>query len=289
MSKERDGGTISVRSIFADELRSYLDAHREKDYLLVDVREPLEYRRGHIPGARLIPLGRVESRIHELDREQELLFYCASGNRSRVAAMLVAESGLNPPAVFTVEGGYAAWNGKQLVDFPRTKIFSGLEDVTAVLTAAMNLEKGAWRFYGVLVKRYPDSPLAAPARTLLEMEHRHARLIHRFLRAYSDGAESSSFDELFRRLPGDILEGGKGFEEALAAVESLDNSRCLGFAEMALDIEYNAYDLYRNLSLEDRKADEKDAFMTLAEQEKGHIRMIAAKLKDCFETVSGTP
>jgi glyoxylase-like metal-dependent hydrolase (beta-lactamase superfamily II)/rhodanese-related sulfurtransferase len=49
--------------------------------IVVDMREPWEYRQGHIPGAVLIPLGQLSARVNELDPER-LAVICASGNRS---------------------------------------------------------------------------------------------------------------------------------------------------------------------------------------------------------------
>lgn len=43
--------------IWPEELKIYLTRHQEKDFLLVDVRQPQEYEKEHLPGAQLIPLG----------------------------------------------------------------------------------------------------------------------------------------------------------------------------------------------------------------------------------------
>jgi len=48
-------------------LRRYLDEHQPGDYQLLDVRQPGEYLRGHLPGAVLIPVGELENRLDELD------------------------------------------------------------------------------------------------------------------------------------------------------------------------------------------------------------------------------
>src|ERR1700676_4034570 len=59
---------------------------------IVDVRETEEYATGHLPGARHVPRGYLESRIEWLvpDREQRVILYCASGNRSPLAARTLA-------------------------------------------------------------------------------------------------------------------------------------------------------------------------------------------------------
>ncbi|MBV9535746.1 MAG: molybdopterin biosynthesis protein MoeB, partial [Solirubrobacterales bacterium] len=60
---------------------------------LIDVRETEEFAAGHIPGARHVPRGYLESRIEGAvpDRSQHLILYCASGNRSAYAARTLSE------------------------------------------------------------------------------------------------------------------------------------------------------------------------------------------------------
>lgn len=62
-------------NLSADELRVYLQNNREEDYLLVDVRQPREYSQGHIPGARLLPLGELSARLSELPPDRDITFY----------------------------------------------------------------------------------------------------------------------------------------------------------------------------------------------------------------------
>lgn len=75
--------------------------------VLVDVREPEEWRGGHAAGARHIPLGELALRAGELPREQEIYLICASGQRSKVAAELLTRAGFAGPA--SVRGGTASW------------------------------------------------------------------------------------------------------------------------------------------------------------------------------------
>lgn len=70
-----DMGRKEFRNITADELREYMRMHREEDYLLVDVRNPKEYRKGHIPGARLLPVGELSARLSELPLDRDIIFY----------------------------------------------------------------------------------------------------------------------------------------------------------------------------------------------------------------------
>lgn len=73
---------------------------------VIDVREPAEYEGGHVPGARLIPLGRLATALTSLDRHRPVYVICASGNRSRSGAALLADAGFDARSV---RGGTSAW------------------------------------------------------------------------------------------------------------------------------------------------------------------------------------
>ena len=74
---------------------------------VVDVREPWEFQRGHVPGALLIPLGQLSARVSELDPEHPVAVICASGNRSQSAAALLGQKGFK--TVYNILGGTGAW------------------------------------------------------------------------------------------------------------------------------------------------------------------------------------
>jgi 3-mercaptopyruvate sulfurtransferase SseA len=67
---------LEFETLTAEEFDAYLKNHPVKDYLLIDVRQESEYELGHIPGAKLMPLAEVETRLFSLPAEQDLIFYC---------------------------------------------------------------------------------------------------------------------------------------------------------------------------------------------------------------------
>jgi hydroxyacylglutathione hydrolase len=75
--------------------------------VVVDVREPWEYRQGHVPGAILIPLGQLSSRVNELDPDRPVAVICASGSRSQSAAALLGQKGFK--TIYNVSSGTGAW------------------------------------------------------------------------------------------------------------------------------------------------------------------------------------
>mgnify|MGYP003428943160 CR=1 FL=1 len=64
-----------VMSMSAEEIREFLKDKNPDEYNLVDVRQPKEYERGHLPGARLIPVGELRDHIQELDPDKPTITY----------------------------------------------------------------------------------------------------------------------------------------------------------------------------------------------------------------------
>jgi rhodanese-related sulfurtransferase len=85
------------------------DMVREPNVAVIDVREPGEYQSGHIPGATLIPVNSVFARKDELPKDKKIVFVCAVGQRSALAAELAAAAGLPAESLYTLDGGTDAW------------------------------------------------------------------------------------------------------------------------------------------------------------------------------------
>ena len=60
---------------------------------VVDVRSPAEFRGGHVPGSKNIPLDQIQTRLKELDPSRPVLLCCASGSRSAMAVSLLKRQG----------------------------------------------------------------------------------------------------------------------------------------------------------------------------------------------------
>lgn len=83
----------------------------ENRYIILDVRTPQEFADGHIPKAVNIPNEEIRTEeIAELpDKEQLILVYCRSGNRSKQASQKLADLGYTNVVEF---GGIRDWKGK---------------------------------------------------------------------------------------------------------------------------------------------------------------------------------
>lgn len=95
------GGGVSVAE-------ATLKINRE-DAVVIDVREPDEWGKGHIPSARHIALEQLEKRLHEIEKfkTRPLIVCCASGGRSTKACGVLKKAGFTQ--VFNLNGGMGAW------------------------------------------------------------------------------------------------------------------------------------------------------------------------------------
>src|SRR5215211_3965384 len=95
--------------------------HLGNGVVLVDVRESEEWDRGHIPGAVHVPRGYLESRIDAAapDRDARVILYCASGQRSALAAHTLKDL-LGYSNVASMTGGITLWKDRGYkVDVPK--------------------------------------------------------------------------------------------------------------------------------------------------------------------------
>lgn len=84
-------------------------AGKKSGVLVVDVREPHEYKTGHIPSAINIPLSQLNKRVKEISPKNEVLLYCRSGIRSKQAGRILKKHGYSNLA--HLRGGLIGWKG----------------------------------------------------------------------------------------------------------------------------------------------------------------------------------
>jgi hydroxyacylglutathione hydrolase len=84
------------------------DLRREMaDVQIVDVRREAEFAAGHIEGAKLMPLHKLESLASTLDHNRPVAVHCKGGYRSAIACSLIQRAGFEN--VMNVMGGFDAW------------------------------------------------------------------------------------------------------------------------------------------------------------------------------------
>ena len=104
----------SVLLIPPHQLWQQLRNGADKKPLIVDVREPREFKQGHLPDARLEPLPNILSETVRFPNDREIVFVCRSGRRSRRAAYALRQMGVFNVAI--LQGGMLAWEAAGLLE-----------------------------------------------------------------------------------------------------------------------------------------------------------------------------
>ncbi|CAB1083138.1 hypothetical protein D1AOALGA4SA_10719 [Olavius algarvensis Delta 1 endosymbiont] len=270
---------LEFESLTAEELDAYLKNHEEKDYLLIDVRQESEYELGHIPGALLMPLAEVETKLFSLPAERDLIFYCHNGGRSQWAASLVGEGEVCQKNVYHLMGGLLARTGRILPGYPKVELFDRSREPEQLLTIAMDLEKGAWRFYRYAMDSFADDPVHQIFEQMAIAEKGHAQLIYHFFQKFE--SNPPPFNILYDSLKGEILEGGQGLHDACRNLVKITANPCAEALDLALSIEYAAFDLYRAMAEQTDLSAARQTFLAIAQAEKGHMRALVRSIEKC--------
>lgn len=98
-----------MKEIKTEELEKIIK--NDESVNVIDVREDEEVARGIISGAKHIPLGDVQNRLAELDKNKHYYMVCRSGGRSKKASKILEKEGFN---ITNVDGGMRKWT--QAVD-----------------------------------------------------------------------------------------------------------------------------------------------------------------------------
>ncbi len=262
----------------ANELKDYVGSLKEEEYEMIDVRQPIEYKNGHIPGARLIPIGIIESHINELNPTKELVLYCHTGRRSLLAATLLDNGQFKPKRIISLRHGLASWEGKVVVDFPKVKSFPPGKSLQEYMLMAISMEKGAMNFYQQISSEI-EVPFVKQLNQLANMELTHASNIYNLYVKQEQARKVEPFEPFFAGLSGDIIEGGDELSTIFEKAREMKS--CLELIEIALELEYKTYDLYKSIAIRENDADIKKIFNSLAEQEKSHTKTITECLEEC--------
>ena len=105
----------TVPELTALEVKKMMD--EKKPFVLIDVREPHEYKICNIPGSKLIPLGEVAQRMNELNSADEIVVHCRSGQRSAQAVEFLMKAGFGK--IHNLKGGVLAWSDQVDPSMPK--------------------------------------------------------------------------------------------------------------------------------------------------------------------------
>jgi rhodanese-related sulfurtransferase/rubrerythrin len=263
-----------VMSMSAEEVREFLKDKNVDEYNLVDVRQPIEYERGHIPGARLIPVGELSDHIQEFDSDKPTITYCGSGVRSRAAASLLEGEGLRN--VYSMQGGMRAWEGGVAEGAPDagTAYFAPAGKPEEFIALAWSLEEGSRSFYAVVPSLVADEETKRLFSELTTAEEHHKASLVNLYRTFTGKKPTPDFPESIipAEAAGDIMEGGMHVSEAL---KWLKGKNLEAIFELAMALETNSYDLYIRMRRQMKDAESREVFDRLSKEERRHLELLA--------------
>jgi rhodanese-related sulfurtransferase/rubrerythrin len=268
-----------IRGLTADEIKAILDKDKRGEFLLLDVRQPEEYETGHILGATLIPLGELEARQGELDRNKKIIAYCRSGRRSMAAA--IALCGLGFEGVHNLDGGILDWPYETITGIPerRPDLVTGAADTRDVIMLAIKLEKGSRDFYLVARDTVKSPQVKEIFQTLANTENSHMqRLYERTIGIFGKEA-LPPLDRLEQELKVEHMEGGIEVSLALARIDEKFTDETEGL-EIAVEKEYMSYDFYKRTSTLVRNTEAKALLHKLALEERKHASKLLERLEE---------
>ncbi|MBN1142404.1 MAG: hypothetical protein JXB25_11520 [Deltaproteobacteria bacterium] len=253
-----------------EKVRKFLLEHKGQEYQLLDVRQPKEYLRGHLPGALLVPLDRLREEMEKLDPAKPTITYCGIGVRSRAAAATLKNAGFTN--VHSMAGGINAWEGHSAEGEPDlgAAYFSPGHTLGEFIGLAWLIEKGTRSFYLAMANRFRGTEEESFFRQMAGVEERHQAFLESLFEKMSGQSIAGHFPQsLLPSLPEEpVLEGGIRLAEAL---QWAGNRELKDIVQLAIGFETNACDRYLLMAKEQKNPDVRELFQALAEEEKAHL------------------
>lgn len=266
-----------TKVISADETKELISNKPQDELEIIDVRQPAEYERGHITGAKLIPLSTLADNIEKLDTSKTIVAYCQRGVRSRSAAALLKRMGFED--IFTMTGGIEAWNGNVASGEYDAGLYliEGRKTVEEFVALSWGLEEGARVFYSRAMDLVEDTEVKDLLSTLVKAEENHKAVLAKTL---SQIKEKDMTDEMIKYGPlDDVMEGGVSVEKTIKWLGNQANS-LISVLELSMHLEANSLDLYMKIYNEMENDDAKKVFNGLVEEEKAHLARLGNLLNE---------
>jgi rhodanese-related sulfurtransferase/rubrerythrin len=254
-------------------VRRHLEEREPGTFTLLDVRQAEEYGQGHIPGAKLVPLGELPDRIGELEPDLTTIVYCRSGARSSSATGLLMNAGFED--VWNMTGGITAWQGVTASGAPEAgaMIFDGAIETADVIRLAWALEDGARLFYEEMSKQYAGTQVGKIFNALSVAEEHHKASLQRvYAELTGDDVEPPRPEDLEP-----MMEGGILLESALSWAVGRPARDAL---ELSASVEINAYDRYLQVAASRPEEASREILLRVAREEKAHLDWLLSALTE---------
>ncbi|NQE54980.1 Thiosulfate sulfurtransferase GlpE [ANME-1 cluster archaeon GoMg3.2] len=270
-----------IKRLRPEEVKEIRDNDKSGEFQLLDVRQPYEYEAGHIPGAKWVPLGELEYRHAELERDKKIITYCRSGHRSMAANTLLC--GLGFENVYNLDGGILNWHYDVIkgIAEERPELITGNEDVCDILMLALKLEKGALDFYSKAQEKVRDKKAVQTFQKLAGWEEKHIEKIYVLYSKLMGEPKLPPLERLKAELSSTYMEGGMKINEELIKIGErvgfVDDFEAL---EIALEKEYMSYDFYKRVAGLVGDSEARNMLHELAGEERKHINALLQQIEE---------
>ena len=241
------------------EARAWMAEHEPDAFVILDVRQPAEFERGHLPGAVLLPLPELPFRLDEVPRDRRVFTVCHAGMRSMSAALQLRAAGWED--VVNLAGGTAAWDGGVAVGSAELAeaLFRPAEGPEALRATAAAMERATEAFYRRAAERLREAG-DAPAAVLLEGLAREEA-------AHADALADPPVGA------GPFAEGGLPLADLLAWLDA--GRPATAILDLALAMEATAFDRYAHLLRAEPAPEARALLERLAAAEHRHLHELA--------------
>ncbi len=262
----------------AKQAKDFMRISKSEEYELVDVRQPREYNRGHLPGAILMPVGEVPDRLDELDPEKTQIVYCSHGVRGRAATAVLVRAGHRH--AHNLKGGLKAWD-HALATLQREEEMSYLPksgSVVELIALLWSFEEGSQRLYGTLADELGGDIGSGLFARLAEAEKSHKSFLREAYQKETDEPIPEGFPESVLGVTSldHVMEGGLSVSAALEALRYGDLKE---MTAVAMAAETNARDLHLRMARQVESEEAKSLFHRLADEEAGHLQELADEME----------
>ena len=166
-----------VEGIDIQSLKKLIDSMSTESYCIVDVRQPAEYTKGHIPGALSMPLNDLVDGRLDLPDPVQLIVYSRQGGRSKAAIQWFQTQGFAD--VKELIGGFENWKGNRAFGTPDLNLDIVKQDVAFAdaVSMAYAMEEGLRQFYLEISRRTDDPVYQKLYRKLASFEVEHKQTL----------------------------------------------------------------------------------------------------------------
>ncbi len=259
-----------------DRVRSCLEQRHPDDIQLVDVRSLQEFAQLHLPGALHVPAEDLPQRMEELIKGKLTIVCCAQGTLSRAVAQMLLREGFSD--VHVLKGGMHAWQWGTSTGLPEefAEPFLGGDSATDQALLAWHVEETTRQFYQAMAQTIREPQVAKLFAELVDAESRHMATLRALWEGLSGQVAAADFPAgLTAAETAGRLEGGRQLEDVLAWAA---RSTPAMIVDLAMALEFSAYDQYLFLSRHAKDPDSRRLFEVMAVEERHHLKSFGSVL-----------